>query len=396
MRALGLSELHRLSDRQLERVVAACEAWRRECSRVRILRMRALTPRVRVEATDPRPALLASIDAKISVRRDRLRQHSPGLLGRLGLVATVYFEGTLYRESAARLTAEIVSLQKQRADLQAQLITPTTEVPASSAIEDPPDPDHLLRIQIDGKHYTLDMRLKPTGFIRKIQSERQRAKRTGSEPSRQKLGGQGSGGSRASQLRSDAAQERARRAESKRPSKTAVDRRGPHGAADRAELSRIHPSPPVKWGNGRSSYMRSKVYVLQLECGKYYVGKCTSFPRRVKYHIEGRGALWTQLYRPVASHAFFWGEEEAEKAVTLHYMDEFGEQNVRGWAFAKGGDYNAGWIKFQRMKCAPPLSIQQLAVCTDLRPMQLPRSAMWDANRLRGGVPTVFEDVKPW
>jgi predicted GIY-YIG superfamily endonuclease len=142
--------------------------------------------------------------------------------------------------------------------------------------------------------------------------------------------------------------------------------------------------------------MRSKVYVLRLDCGKFYVGRCTSFPKRVQYHIEGRGALWTQLYRPVASHAFFWGEEEEEKAVTLHYMDEFGEQNVRGWAFAKGGDYNVGWIKLQRIKCAPPLPIQQLAVCTDLRPMQLPRSPLWDANRLRGGVPEVFEDVKPW
>ena len=84
----------------------------------------------------------------------------------------------------------------------------------------------------------------------------------------------------------------------------------PLGAADRADHSRVHPTPPAKWRTGRSSYMRSKVYVLQLDCGKYYVGRCTSFPKRVQYHIEGRGALWTQLYRPVASHAFFWGEEE--------------------------------------------------------------------------------------
>jgi predicted GIY-YIG superfamily endonuclease len=38
------------------------------------------------------------------------------------------------------------------------------------------------------------------------------------------------------------------------------------------------------------------VYVLQLEDGKYYVGKTADLPKRFKEHREGNGAAWTINY----------------------------------------------------------------------------------------------------
>ena len=48
-----------------------------------------------------------------------------------------------------------------------------------------------------------------------------------------------------------------------------------------------------------SKFMWPKVYVLELEDDRFYVGRATNFPKRVKGHIEGRGSFWTKMYRPI-------------------------------------------------------------------------------------------------
>ena len=42
-----------------------------------------------------------------------------------------------------------------------------------------------------------------------------------------------------------------------------------------------------------------KVYVLELEHGKYYVGKTTNVPRRFKQHLSGSSSIWTRMFRPI-------------------------------------------------------------------------------------------------
>lgn len=40
------------------------------------------------------------------------------------------------------------------------------------------------------------------------------------------------------------------------------------------------------------------IYVLQLEEGKYYVGKTTQPSFRIESHFHGSGSSWTKKYKP--------------------------------------------------------------------------------------------------
>lgn len=143
-------------------------------------------------------------------------------------------------------------------------------------------------------------------------------------------------------------------------------------------------------------FMRSKVYVLELEGGYYYVGMCKNFPDRVMRHIDGNGSLWTKLHRPVASVAFFWGDEEVEKSVTLHYMEMFGVDRVRGWIFTKGGDYEAGKVELLlKTNVSAPIPFESLVPCTSLSPMRLKLNAAWEVNSkdLNPGIITREESI---
>ncbi len=41
------------------------------------------------------------------------------------------------------------------------------------------------------------------------------------------------------------------------------------------------------------------VYVLQLEQGKYYIGKTNNPKFRLNNHFNANGSEWTKLYRPL-------------------------------------------------------------------------------------------------
>jgi predicted GIY-YIG superfamily endonuclease len=78
----------------------------------------------------------------------------------------------------------------------------------------------------------------------------------------------------------------------------------------------------------------SKIYVLRLASGKYYVGSTDNVDRRVAEHFAGTGAAWTNLYRPQQlveqreSTSLF-----DEEKVTKEYMARYGIENVRGAAY---------------------------------------------------------------
>ncbi|MCU7121065.1 GIY-YIG nuclease family protein [Salmonella enterica] len=77
------------------------------------------------------------------------------------------------------------------------------------------------------------------------------------------------------------------------------------------------------------------VYVLKLECDKYYVGYTLNFHRRMEEHFSGNGSLWTQKYSPIECVEVIHGFELEEKYTTLRYMEKYGSENVRGGPWCK-------------------------------------------------------------
>ena len=41
------------------------------------------------------------------------------------------------------------------------------------------------------------------------------------------------------------------------------------------------------------------IYVLQLDQGKYYVGKTTNHVFRLEKHFSSSGSAWTKKYKPI-------------------------------------------------------------------------------------------------
>lgn len=74
------------------------------------------------------------------------------------------------------------------------------------------------------------------------------------------------------------------------------------------------------------------VYVLELEKNKYYVGhtKDTDLKRILDHGNTPQSARWTQVYKPVQIVRTVPGSTCDEDRITLHAMEVFGWQNVRG------------------------------------------------------------------
>ncbi|MDP9078794.1 MAG: GIY-YIG nuclease family protein [Bacteroidota bacterium] len=83
-----------------------------------------------------------------------------------------------------------------------------------------------------------------------------------------------------------------------------------------------------------------KLYLLELENDKYYVGQTDNPGFRFSEHLSGKGAKWTRLHKPL--HILLTKELSVdspgeamlhENWMTLQQMERFGWKNVRG------GDY---------------------------------------------------------
>ena len=75
-----------------------------------------------------------------------------------------------------------------------------------------------------------------------------------------------------------------------------------------------------------------KIYVLQCNHGKYYVGKTSNIDRRFAEHLSGHGGSeWTRCYgaqQIIEVENMNSSFDETKK--TLEYMKRFGIDNVRG------------------------------------------------------------------
>ena len=77
-----------------------------------------------------------------------------------------------------------------------------------------------------------------------------------------------------------------------------------------------------------------QLYVLQLENGKYYVGKTKNVAERYKQHLAGTGSTWTRTFKPVKMlETRSLKNEHDETNLTKDLMKKYGVDNVRGGAY---------------------------------------------------------------
>lgn len=76
------------------------------------------------------------------------------------------------------------------------------------------------------------------------------------------------------------------------------------------------------------------IYTLQLEQGKYYIGKTNNPQFRLDNHFNSNGSEWTKLYKPLRVLELKQNcDDYDEDKITRKYMDKYGINNVRGGSF---------------------------------------------------------------
>ena len=78
------------------------------------------------------------------------------------------------------------------------------------------------------------------------------------------------------------------------------------------------------------------IYILQLEQGKYYIGKTNNPQFRIESHFNFNGSAWTKKYKPTKVLELIPDcDEYDEDKYTRKYMDKYGINNVRGGSFCE-------------------------------------------------------------
>jgi hypothetical protein len=76
------------------------------------------------------------------------------------------------------------------------------------------------------------------------------------------------------------------------------------------------------------------IYVIQLEEGKYYIGKTNNPQFRLESHFNSNGSEWTKIYKPIRVVELKPNcDDYDEDKITRQYMDKYGINNVRGGSF---------------------------------------------------------------
>ena len=78
------------------------------------------------------------------------------------------------------------------------------------------------------------------------------------------------------------------------------------------------------------------IYILQLEQGKYYIGKTSNPDFRIEQQFQSGGAIWTKKYKPLnVLEVIPDCDDYDEDKYTRRYMDKYGIDNVRGGSFCE-------------------------------------------------------------
>lgn len=76
------------------------------------------------------------------------------------------------------------------------------------------------------------------------------------------------------------------------------------------------------------------IYILQLQYGKYYIGKTNNPNIRIDNHFNSNGSAWTSKYKPIKVEKVISNcDDFDEDKYTLQYMEKYGINNVRGGSF---------------------------------------------------------------
>jgi len=78
------------------------------------------------------------------------------------------------------------------------------------------------------------------------------------------------------------------------------------------------------------------IYILELEGGKYYIGKTSNPEFRINQHFNKDGSMWTRKYRPIRLYSLIPDcDNFDEDKYTKIYMKKFGINNVRGGSYSQ-------------------------------------------------------------
>ena len=83
--------------------------------------------------------------------------------------------------------------------------------------------------------------------------------------------------------------------------------------------------------------MESKciIYTLELEEGKFYVGRTKNLEKRYKDHTLGKGCSYTKKYPPINIKEVFYDKSPFdEDRYVIEYMYLYGIDNVRGGSYS--------------------------------------------------------------
>ena len=81
---------------------------------------------------------------------------------------------------------------------------------------------------------------------------------------------------------------------------------------------------------------QTNIYVLQLQGGKYYIGKSDNVMMRYQQHLNGGGSAWTKKYKPISLVKTIENASPFEEdKVTKEYMAKYGIENVRGGSYVE-------------------------------------------------------------
>jgi hypothetical protein len=78
------------------------------------------------------------------------------------------------------------------------------------------------------------------------------------------------------------------------------------------------------------------IYILQLQNGKYYVGKTSNPSFRLEQHFNADGSNWTKKYKPIKVIDIIPGcDDYDEDKYTIQFMEKYGINSVRGGSFCE-------------------------------------------------------------